>query len=139
MSREVPGVLCNSNIPQVDRVFGRCYSTHMMQEPVKTRKKRSDRLHIVYMLVVRGERYVGVTVKSESTVLKSVTARFNKHWYRAHTENKNWRLCEALRTISDRSEVEIKVLAIVRGKAAGHAQEVSLRRELNPELNTDCR
>lgn len=111
----------------------------MMQEPVKNRKKRCDRTHIVYMLVVNGQRYVGVTAKSESTVLKSVTARFNKHWYRAKTEAKNWRLCAALRACSDRSEVEIKILAIVRGKAEGHAEEVRLRREMNPELNTDCR
>jgi hypothetical protein len=91
------------------------------------------------MLVVGGLRYVGITAKTEATANKSVMSRFNKHWYRAQTENKTWRLCEALRQCADRSEVEVRILAVVRGKAEGHKEEVRLRRELNPELNTDCR
>ena len=106
---------------------------------VKARKKRADRNHYVYMLVVNGLRYVGITAKTETTAIKSVTVRFNKHWYRAQTENKDWALCRALRACSDRSQVEIKILAVVRGKAEGHAEEVRLRRLLAPELNTDCR
>ena len=105
----------------------------------QTRKKRSDRTHIVYLLDVHGLTYVGITAKTESTVNKSVIARMNKHWYRARTEAKDWLLCQALRSINDRSEIKVKVLAVVRVKAAGHKEEVRLRRELSPVLNTDRR
>lgn len=105
----------------------------------KTRKPRRDRSQIIYLLEVQGQQYVGLTAKTESTVLKSVMSRFNKHWYRAQTENKAWRLCQALRQCRDRSEVEVRVLAVIRGKAEGHKEEVRLRRELRPTLNTDRR
>jgi len=104
-----------------------------------TRKRRSDRTHIVYMLVVKGQQYIGITAKTETTVLKSVITRMNKHWYRAQKENKDWLLCQALRSLQDRSEIETRVLAIVRGKAEGHKEEVKWRRELSPALNTDVR
>lgn len=110
-----------------------------MMKQEATRKKRSDRTHYIYMLVVNGQRYVGTTAKTETTAAKSVMSRFNKHWYRAQTENKDWTLCVALRQCADRSEVEVKILDMVRGKAEGHRREVELRRELRPELNTDKR
>jgi hypothetical protein len=103
------------------------------------RKKRTDRNHIIYELVVAGQRYIGVTAKTESTVLKSVRPRAAKHWYRAQTEAKDWLLCCALRTLSSKDEIEIRVHEIVRGKAAAHTREVELRRIMRPELNTDCR
>lgn len=101
--------------------------------------KQDTRKHIVYMLVVNGLRYIGVTAKTETTINKSVMARVNKHWYRAQTENKNWTLCETLRTLNSREEIEIKILDILEGKTQGHRREVELRRAMNPELNTDCR
>jgi len=104
-----------------------------------TRKKRTDRNHIIYELVIAGKRYIGVTAKTESTVLKSVRARAAKHFYRAKTETKGWLLCAALRELGCKEEIEIKVHEIVRGKAAAHTREVELRRALAPELNTDCR
>jgi hypothetical protein len=103
------------------------------------RAKRSDRNHIIYELVVAGENYIGVTAKTESTVLKSVRTRANKHWYRAKTETKNWLLCEALRQLTDKSEIEIRVHEIVRGKADAHRREVEIRRAVRPTLNTDTR
>lgn len=122
----------------VDRLLLWTYNTYMTQTTA-TRKKRVDRTHYVYMLEIGGLRYVGTTAKTESTARKSVMSRFNKHWYRAKTESKNWLLCTALRECDDRNEVEVKILAAVRGKKAGHAEEVRLRRELKPELNTDVR
>ena len=103
------------------------------------RAKRSDRNHIIYELVVAGENYIGVTAKTESTVLKSVRARAAKHFYRAKTETKNWLLCQALRKLADKSEIEIRVHEIVRGKADAHKREVEIRRTVRPTLNTDCR
>jgi hypothetical protein len=103
------------------------------------RRKRVDRTHIIYELRVNGLSYIGVTAKTESTVLKSVRARAAKHWYRAQTEAKQWLLCHALRSLADRSEIEVVVHETIRGKAAAHKREVALRRQLKPTLNTDCR
>ena len=103
------------------------------------RKKRSDRTHIIYMLESGDDFYIGVTAKTESTVLKSVRVRANKHFYRAKTEGKNWLLCEALRALNSKEEIEIRVHEIVRGKAAAHRREVEIRRAINPMLNTDIR
>lgn len=106
---------------------------------METRKKRSDRNHIIYELVVNGQNYIGVTAKTESTVLKSVRARAAKHFYRAKTEMKDWLLCRALRELTSKEEIEIRVHEIVRGKAEAHRREVEIRRMVRPVLNTDVR
>jgi hypothetical protein len=110
-----------------------------MTQTTTTRKKRPDRNHIIYELVVNGKNYSGVTAKTESTGNKSVLARAAKHFYRAKTETKNWLLCEELRKLTDKSEIEVYVHEIIRGKAAAHKREVELRRMINPVLNTDIR
>ena len=110
-----------------------------MDTKTTTRKKRVDRNHIIYELVVNGLNYIGVTAKTEATVMKSVRARAAKHFYRAKKESKDWTLCVALRELSDKSEIEIRVHEIIRGKAAAHKREVELRRLLQPALNTDTR
>ena len=118
------------------------YYTHMdtaNTTPVAARKKRSDRNHIIYELIVNGLNYIGVTAKTESTVLKSVKSRAAKHYYRATKEHKDWALCVALRELNCKDEIEIRVHEIVRGKAAAHKREVELRRQLKPVLNTDVR
>ena len=106
---------------------------------METRKKRLDRNHIIYELVVNGKNYIGVTAKTETTVLKSVRARAAKHFYRAKTETKNWLLCSALRELASKEEIVIRVHEIVRGKAAAHRREVEIRRAVRPVLNTDVR
>lgn len=106
---------------------------------VATRKKRSDRLHIVYELRVPAGNYIGITAKTETTILKSVRSRAAKHYYRAKTENKDWLLCAALRELNDKLDIEIIVHAVVRGKAEGHKQEVQIRRAVKPNLNSDVR
>jgi hypothetical protein len=103
------------------------------------RKKRTDRNHIIYELRVNGLNYIGVTAKTESTINKSVLSRAAKHFYRAKTETKNWLLCQELRKLTDKSEIEVLVHEVVRGKAAAHKREVELRRMLKPMLNTDVR
>lgn len=103
------------------------------------RAKRSDRNHIIYELVTPTGNYIGVTAKTESTVLKSVRARAAKHFYRAKTEMKDWALCHALRQLTDKTEIEVRVHEIVRGKADAHRREVEIRRTVRPTLNTDTR
>jgi hypothetical protein len=122
----------------VDNIGKTSYNKHMTQT-LTTRKKRTDRNHIIYELIVNGLNYIGVTAKTETTVLKSVRARAAKHFYRAKKENKDWSLCIALRELGDKSEIEIRVHEIIRGKAAAHRREVELRRLLQPALNTDTR
>jgi len=106
---------------------------HMM------RARRNDRNHIIYQIVGPQGVYIGVTAKTETTVLKSVRSRIAKHWYRAQTETKSWALCELLRSYSDKADIDVRVLEIVRGKAAAHGRERELIREINPFYNTDKR
>ena len=122
----------------VDEIAKVRYNRHMTQTNT-IRKKRTDRNHIIYELRVNGLNYIGVTAKTESTINKSVLARAAKHFYRAKTESKNWLLCQALRSLNDKSEIEVYVHEVIRGKAAAHKREVELRRQLQPVLNTDTR
>jgi hypothetical protein len=122
----------------VDSLDRRSYNIDMLKEPT-VRAKRSDRNHIIYELRVAEGNYIGVTAKTESTVLKSVRSRAAKHYYRAKTETKNWLLCAALRKLASKDDIEIVVHEIIRGKAAAHRREVELRRAINPTLNTDTR
>ena len=122
----------------VDEISKVRYNRHMTQTNT-IRKKRTDRNHIIYELRVNGLNYIGVTAKTESTINKSVLARAAKHFYRAKTESKNWLLCQALRSLNDKSEIEVYVHEVIRGKAAAHKREVELRRQLQPVLNTDTR
>ena len=122
----------------VDRLLLWTYNTHMTQT-LAPRKKRVDRNHIIYELVVNGKNYIGVTAKTESTVNKSVLSRAAKHFYRAKTETKNWLLCAELRKLNDKSEIEVYVHEVIRGKAEAHKREVELRRMIKPVLNTDTR
>jgi hypothetical protein len=122
----------------IDRAPFWGYNTYMTQT-LTTRKKRVDRNHIIYELTVNGLNYIGVTAKTESTVLKSVKSRAAKHFYRAKTENKDWLLCAELRKLNSKDEIEIVVHAVVRGKAEAHREEVRIRRAVKPALNTDTR
>jgi hypothetical protein len=102
-------------------------------------KPRTDRNHIIYEIVTPQGSYIGVTAKTQTTVLKSLRARAAKHWYRARTESKTWALCQYLRTLEDKSEIDIRMHEMVRGKADAHARERELIRLYNPALNADKR
>jgi TfoX/Sxy family transcriptional regulator of competence genes len=122
----------------VDKSGKTLYNTLMnLEKP--TRKKRTDRNHIVYELIVNGKNYIGVTAKTESTIQKSVKARAAKHFYRAKTESKDWLLCAELRKLNSKEEIEILIHAVIRGKAEAHKTEVAIRRAVKPQLNTDTR
>ena len=100
----------------------------------QTRKKRCDRLHIIYELAIAGQSYIGITAKTQTTVLKSVRLRFAKHVERARNENKSWPLYTALKKHGEEA-VEIFILETVRGKAAAHVRECELIKTLKPKLN----
>ena len=135
---ECRGLWRKYNKKLVDKVVKPCYNTYMTQT-LAPRKKRVDRNHIIYELRVNGLNYIGVTAKTESTVNKSVLSRAAKHFYRAKTETKNWLLCAELRKLNDKSEIEVYVHEVIRGKAEAHKREVEIRRALKPALNTDTR
>ena len=130
--------LIRVKIISVDALSKRRYN-YSMDTKNTPRKKRTDRNHIIYELRINGLNYIGVTAKTEATINKSVLARAAKHFYRAKTEGKNWLLCEALRGLNDKSEIEVLVHEVIRGKAAAHKREVEIRRQLQPILNTDTR
>lgn len=104
------------------------------------RKRRSDRNHIIYRLVVNGKDYIGVTVKDTNTPLQSLRRRVGKHWYRRKEQGKNhWTLYREIANLKDRSEIEAEILEIVRGKSEAHARERELIRMYLPVLNSDKR
>ena len=103
-----------------------------------TRKKRSDRTHVIYMIKSGDDFYIGVTAKTESTVKKSVMTRCRKHLYRSRSEDKSWALYEAIRERGI-GAFTVGILAVLRGKTAAHKLERELIRTHAPNLNTDVR
>ena len=102
------------------------------------RKSRSDRKHLVYSLSVNGQEYIGVTYVERSAFKKSLIRRWQKHVRRALTENKNWKLCVAIRKYGA-DAFDVTVLDVVRGKSAAHTLERELIKSRKPKLNTDVR
>lgn len=102
------------------------------------RKPRSDRNHIIYSLAINGREYIGVTFVDKGRINASLTRRWQKHVRRALTENKEWKLCVAIRKYGA-DNFNVGILEVVRGKSAAHIRERELIRERKPKLNTDVR
>ena len=100
-----------------------------------TRKRRQDTNHAVYCITntVTGEQYIGITVCG-GNVRKALKVRIQKHVRRALTENKDWALCESIRTFGPEA-FTYGVLETVRGRKPAHARERELIREYAPKLN----
>jgi hypothetical protein len=96
------------------------------------RKKRNDRNYILYHLTVDDKTYIGLTVALGRAFLRSVKVRVQKHMSRALIENKDWSLCEALRSAET---IEYSVLEVVRGRKAAYQRERELIAEYKPQLN----
>ena len=104
----------------------------------QTRKKRTDRTHIVYMIESGSDFYIGVTAKTASTVKLSVMTRCRKHLYRSRSEDKSWMLYETMRERGVEA-FTVRVMDVVRGKAEAHSLERNMIRCMKPNLNTDVR
>jgi len=117
----------------LDKVASWLYNYDMMKITTK-RKRRSDRKHIVYMMqnVESGEFYIGVTQGSRQ---KDLRVRVLKHFQRALTEAKDWKLCKEIRSAGPASFF-YTILEVVRGKKVAHELERELIAEHNPTLNT---
>lgn len=102
------------------------------------RKRRLDRNHIVYSLVVGKFEYIGVTYVEDRSPVKSLRRRWQKHVRRALTEGRDWTLCKAIRKYGP-DAFTVQVIEVVRGKPAAHERERELIRTLKPKLNTDVR
>ena len=97
------------------------------------RKRRSDRRHIVYVIVnnVTGQRYVGITAGYSQKDLK---VRIQKHVWRAFNEDKGWALCNSIVTYGTVAHT-YGIYQVVRGKDAAHALERELIAQHDPALN----
>jgi GIY-YIG catalytic domain len=108
-----------------------------MDTQVTKRKKRSDRMHAIYLVtcVTTGERYVGLTVCAGNTPKQAVEGRWKRHITRALTQAKDWTLCQAIRAFGAEA-FKVEVLEKVRGKAQAHQREREVTKQLGATLNT---
>jgi hypothetical protein len=113
------------------------YNCSMNETPVKKRKRRSDRMHIVYVLIntVTNQMYVGISVCIDRSGKETLAARWSRHCGRAFNENKNWALCQSIRKYSPDVFVPV-IYDFVRGKLEAHSVETELRKTGMFALNT---
>jgi len=108
-----------------------------MEQQVNKRKKRSDRMHVIYQVTClpTGARYVGLTVCGGVSPKRAVEGRWKRHVTRALTQAKEWTLCQAIRTFGAEA-FKVEVLEKVRGKAEAHQREREVTKTVGATLNT---
>jgi hypothetical protein len=101
------------------------------------RKRRSDRMHVIYQVtcVPTGEKYIGLTVCAGNTPKRAVAGRWTRHVTRALTQGKDWALCTAIRQHGPEAFV-VEVIEKVRGKAEAHVREREITKAIGATLNT---
>lgn len=101
------------------------------------RKRRNDRMHIVYVVIntVTHEQYVGIASCVDRAGKETLAARWSRHVGRAFNQDKNWTLCNSIRKHGSEVFVPL-ILDFVRGKAAAHAFETKLRQTNEYKLNS---
>lgn len=109
-----------------------------MNETTPRRKRRTDRKHIIYSISIGKQEYIGITYVQDGKVAKSLDRRWRKHVNRAFNENKDWKLCKAIRRYGP-ERFNVEVVQVIRGKSAAHEIERELIRSRKPKLNTDVR
>lgn len=99
-----------------------------------TRKKRSDRKHVIYCMTCEktGKQYVGVTVVRNGNVEKSMQIRMTQHLHRAWIEESDRVLPVALRKYAAWS---VDAMMVIRGKAEAFAIEAEIINAMKPVLN----
>jgi len=102
----------------------------------KRRKPRSDCNYIIYEMVDNnGNSYIGLTRKTQSTALKSVKIRWQKHLSRAKNQCPEWTLYRHLKKGAIYHAWSHNIIAVVRGRKDAYALERNLIIEHKPNLN----
>jgi len=104
---------------------------------MKTRKRRSDRMHLIYALtnMATNEKYVGMAVCIDRSGKETLAARWCRHVGRAKHQNKNWSLCKSIRKHGPQAFSQ-EIIEFVRGKAEAHARETEIKKTGKYALNT---
>ena len=105
-------------------------------ESKSSRKRRNDRNHVIYEITCdeTGDTYIGITVARGRAYQKSIETRWKGHIYHACIEKRDLPLAATIRYHGP-DKFSKKLLGVVRGKAACHAEETRLIKELKPTLN----
>jgi len=104
---------------------------------IKTRKRRSDRRHLIYILTntFNGEKYVGMAVCIDRSGKETLAARWCRHVGRAKLQKKNWKLCSSIRKYGPEM-FDKEILEFIRGKAEAHTRETEIKKTGKFVLNT---
>ena len=101
------------------------------------RTARRDSNYVIYAAecVDTGAVYIGLTRKTQTTVVKSVLERWRKHKSRARNENRLWALYVYLKTGGLELNWTHRVIAVIRGRAEAYAWERQYVKTHKPTLN----
>ena len=102
-----------------------------------SRKRRSDRNHLVYEIecIPTGATYIGITVMKGIAKKRTLQQRWKAHQYKAFHLGEDWALPKAIRKHGV-DNFDVRVLDVIRGKAAAYAYEAQLINDIKPKLNT---